>query len=504
MIPLHPLPEASYQCPECGIALRVTGWHMPGMRMLADLRCGECGREYFGDLPAGHGLYYPMLISKETGVVHTQTSGIWFEAWLRNSYNQRTSDPVDVEAERQKPIAARSRRIRAFPDYYPVVLNCLDVRYGHSFLKLLNAQYYLDHLPHHPLIVIVPRWLRWMVPQGVSEIYTVDLPLNRGSEWNDWLAAKFHELISRFEKCDLSIGFCHPHPDDYDIERFVGQQPFPLQEWDERLARPTITFIWREDRIWIGNRCPKSDKRDGRTENQPVQAGLGADAARGANRNVQLQNVVELAAQLHKHFSNLDFGIVGLGEPGDFPPEIADLRCLTPDEHTEREWCTRFANSHVVVGVHGSNMLLPSGLAGGVVELMPDDRWGNIVETILPRDADNRESLFRYRTVPYDTNPNTLAIVIGSMLTELGLKKLLMERRFCDHRGIRNPLRWRNASIRHQRLTRNLSNRQEPSEETGAVKRIVAMSETETEAESETNTRDPTRTSRLRQRPGKR
>ncbi|MEK6280372.1 MAG: hypothetical protein AABN95_08470 [Acidobacteriota bacterium] len=42
----------------------------------------------------------------------------------------------------------------------------------------------------------------------------------------------------------------HPNPGDYNIGHFTGVKPFPLEQWGARLERPTVTFIWRDDRTW--------------------------------------------------------------------------------------------------------------------------------------------------------------------------------------------------------------------------------------------------------------
>ena len=56
MIRLHPVPDASFACPQDGAALDIRGWRMPGMWTVADLRCPRCGTEFWGDLPSGWGL----------------------------------------------------------------------------------------------------------------------------------------------------------------------------------------------------------------------------------------------------------------------------------------------------------------------------------------------------------------------------------------------------------------------------------------------------------------
>ncbi|MEO8734411.1 MAG: hypothetical protein ABI373_08775 [Flavobacteriales bacterium] len=78
------------------------------------------------------------------------------------------------------------------------------------------------------------------------------------------------------------------------------------------------------------------------------------------------------------------------------------------DTVIERTWCEAYARSQVVVGVHGSNMLLPTSLAVGCVEILPYDRYGNMVQDLVVRHAD-RMQLFLYRFVDEFASPKAVA-----------------------------------------------------------------------------------------------
>ena len=424
MIRLHPIPEAKYVCPHCQERLKVKGWYIPGMRNLADLKCSQCGREFYGDLPAGHGLYYPMLLERPTGIVHDEYGVTWFAKWLRDSYANRTDSPIGFEVEDFRPLKQ------------PVFLNCLDTLYGHCLLKLLNAQYYLDHRPDLDLIVLVPRFLRWMVPDGVSAIWIVDLPLKRGIEWNDWLAAEIKRRIESLDACWLSVAFSHPHPEDFDIERFTKVRPFPIEEWDARLGRPTITFVWRQDRIWWN----LDRYRSWRGLTRRMKRRLLRLSSAQIQLDAQRQRVITLAQTLRQASPGIDFAVAGLGHPGGLSDWIADLRTMEINEHTERAWCKRYAQSHVAVGIHGSNMLLPSAHAGAVVELVPPERWGNLIQEILVAAQDVREVMCRYRFLPLDTPATVVAKVTTSLLRYLPSALVKFKRPWCGHEALQsNP-----------------------------------------------------------------
>lgn len=396
---LHPLPEADHECPHCHVPLKTVGWLIPGMRNLAELQCTGCGREFYGDLRAGQALYTPLLLEKESGVVFDEYDVKWFADWLRHSYVNRTDEPVPFEVEDRLPI---TRPI--------VLLNCLDCLYGHSLLKLLNAQYYLDQAID--LILIVPSFLKWMVPDGVAQVWNIGVPLARGTLWNDWLAREIRRRVETLDEVSLSVAHSHPQASDYDISRFTGVTPFPLDQWETRLNCPTVTYVWRDDRIWqIPGQTLSANVRNilGRSPSQ-VFDGLAA----------QQLLVVKLAENLRREWPKLDFAIAGLSRQGNsegLPIWIQDLRCSKMDDQHERRCCERYASSHVVVGTHGSNLLLPTAHAGGLVELIGPDRWSNIPQDVLFREAgDCREMFFRYRFVPTITPPGEIASLISLLL----------------------------------------------------------------------------------------
>ncbi len=414
MIRLKPVLETiSTACPYCGTTLDERGFLIPGMRNLADYYCLRCGGGYYGDLPSGQGLFTPILLDRKTGAVFDNDNAAWFSGWLADSYKQRNDKPLGFEERKFSDIKEKV-----------ILLNCLDTLYGHSLLKLLNAQYYLDFLPDFSLIVIVPPFLEWLLPEGVAEAWIVDLPLRRGTEWNDWLAGEIARRLEAFSEVFLSVAFSHPHPADFDIERFTRVAPFALEKFGESPKNPVITLIWREDRLWESENTIKAadfaklKRLFGSIENRIVG---------------QTRKIIDFAECLRKEFPELDFAVAGLGKTGEFPSWITDLRLTELNPEAERRWCARYAASHTVVGVHGSNMLLPSAHAGSVIELLGAERQGNFLQDILFRgDGDARETLFRYRFVPPSTAPEVLARMVSDLLRYEDFRRL-MSPEFCRH-----------------------------------------------------------------------
>ena len=397
---LHPIPSAEFHCPACQIKLMVHGWHMPGMRQLADLECPQCHRTYYGDLPSGHGLFYPALLQRETGEIVSNPTN-WFSDFLHKSYASRQTHSLKINFEQFRPI------------HKPALLNCLEGIYGHSIEKILNSQYYLDH-SDYDLILVVPRYLAWMIPQGVAAMWVVDAPLRLLGEWHEAIHTEIEAFIRQFPQCHLIPSLPEISPQHYQIERFTGIRPFQLADWHQQA--PQVSVIWRQDkRLWAWRIDTLSAKAQRLTQLHLLK--------RPPYLEMQRQLVQRLCQQLSQQ--HIQVNLLGLGQYGDFSPWANDHRVERPDDATERTWLTLCAQSHVVISVHGSHLLLPSAHAGAVIDLMPDDRWGNIAQDIIHSPEQTpREAMARYHYLPLRSTPEQVAqralLLIQSLPMMLG------------------------------------------------------------------------------------
>ncbi len=378
MIPLKPLSENLCICPRCRRTVTSNGIVINGMRTLLDAHCNFCHSNYYIDLPSGHGLLTPVAIDKDTEELFDLAHAEWFSVILGNSTKHKIFDHVPITFHRQR----QHPRI--------VILNCLDYLYGHCLLKLLNAQHYLDHHSDLACCVIVPKQLMHLVPDGVAEIWEVDLPLKAFQNWYVSLEDQCRQEIEVREICYLSVAHSHPHPSRYDLQRFVK-----LPEEIERAVRgaPVVVFAYRGDRTW------------------------------GASGLWQTHNINALFQNLKLAFPTLSFVVTGFGKHGAFAGGIVDERVQKYCIEQERHWLKLYRAADCVVGVHGSNMLLPSGLARHVVELLPEDRLGNITQDLLwpSYPIIGNEALYRVRFLPGrpdlgDVKPNLVASVIAHQL----------------------------------------------------------------------------------------
>lgn len=406
-VEIAPEPEVDFDCRSCGRSLEADGWLMPGMRPLAALSCPECGREFFGDFPSGHGLDSPTLLDAETGeTTQFGRESPWFEKWLGESYADRSDEEVSVTVEGETDLDA------------PAFCNCLDALYGHALLKLLDVQRFADR-DDIDVVVVVQSNLAWLIPDGVAATVTVDLPLGRGYEWNDRLATAFVDLAADWETVSLCRVDPHPHPSTFDIERYSSVEPMDNDTpWADP---PVVTFVWRDDRCW-SRLPPWAIVEDWLSNRLPIPVkgrdpfGIVGRRLDDASRYQQRRKVLALESAIRDRFPEVDFAVAGVAEPGRLPDRITDLRTNAPSVADEQRLCERYGRSNVVVGVHGSNMLLPSAHAGSTVELLPTRRWGNVLQDLVVSEADSYDGLYHTRLLPLSTGADEVAACVRSLI----------------------------------------------------------------------------------------
>ena len=379
MIQIKPTIDYREPCPHCGRALSPDQVLWQGIHVCAVALCPGCGAEIVGDLPVGAALFFPYQVDRKKGLLFgSALARDWLgEPFLQSLLHAEEGPGIRLEIE------VRVRRPKV------VILNCIDYLYGHSLLKLLNAEEHLQRDPAFGLVLLLPRFLRWMVPPGVAELWLVDLPLSRARSFHTRLEQLIQAECARFEEVYLSPASSHPSA--FDLTFFTG-----VPRHDFAAPRFRVTFIWREDRPWSGS-PPAIDLMQ-------KSGGPRRLLLSWQNRKIQ-----RLFAALRRTLPDALFTVAGLGRTTGFPEWIADKRVARFDEETERSTCQVYAESRLVIGVHGSNMLLPSGHAGLTIDLMPDDRWGNFGQDILYQEQDVRLSSFRYRFLPIGSSISAIA-----------------------------------------------------------------------------------------------
>jgi hypothetical protein len=389
MISIKPFIDCSSNCPYCQNKLNPQSLIWSGMHVCVKSKCSVCSSETIGDLPISHAINYPYVIDikndrffRNKSVLGNKTTDNWLGKNLLKSLQNPNTQKIDI----QKEIFKDSKRI--------IVLNCIDHLYGHSLLKLLNVDSHLQNNPDFGVVVIVQKFLRWMVPEGVAEVWTVDIPLRLGQSYYPGVNEFISGEIDRFDEVYVSKAYSHPA--NFDITNYTKT---PIHDFNAEEFR--ITFIWREDRLWVNYFFFQVLKRLGLISICLL---------------VQNWKVRRLLTAIKKKVPSAIFSVAGLGKKLSFPDWVEDLRVEKFDEISERATCKIYSQSRLIIGLHGSNMLLPSAHAGMTIDLMPDDRLGNICQDILYQKADPRLATFSYRFPPASMKIKQLATLATSMI----------------------------------------------------------------------------------------
>lgn len=395
MIEVKPNLYNAFVCPECKSGHPdIVNVLIEGVHVMGDCICSVCGFEFYQLFPVGTTVDFPLAYGKANKKLYDEVNA-WVSIGLLEYIGTIRGGEIAIE----KIVNKESKQV--------VILNALDFRYGHSLLKLLNAQHHLDHHKELGVVVIIPKILKWLVPKDCSEIWIVDVQLSeliyRQVAINKFISRE----LKRFDEIYLSRAYSHPDFRFVDISRFTGVVPFDVTKFSRVPIH--ITFALREDRWWLTR--PESFLM------YRVLRRLGLAQA-GTKFLAHRQNrlVKKTIRHIKRELPGSTFAIAGLGNSGDFTGYAQDRRREKIDASTEAEWCSLYAKSQVVFGVHGSNMLLPSSLAAGCVEILPEERYANIVQDMAVRYADRRQ-LYFYRFLPQYCKPRVVAMNIVAMIT---------------------------------------------------------------------------------------
>jgi len=383
MIEIKPNIEHRSHCPYSGKVLKPVKvlWQGTHVCVLSE---SPDGGEIIEELRIGHAAKTPYQIDLAKKAIFSGDK--YAEELLAKPLLNSLQNPQTEQLEISQEIFKSYQRV--------IILNCVDYLYGHSLLKLLNAQRHLESNPDLGLIVIVQKFLRWMVPDGVAEVWTVPISLKNGQDYYPSFAEFVEKQSQRFEEIYLSETYSHPSR--FDITKFTR---VPKHSFDDR-EKVQITFIWREDRLLINSFLFRVLRKV-----KLLQIALA----------IQNWKVQQLFEKIRSKLPEAKFVVAGLGTKTKFPQWIEDCRVERFNETTEKETCQIYSESRLVIGLHGSNMLLPSGLAGMTLDLI-ENRWGNFAQDVLYQEKNPRLASFRYRYLPSQVSPDILANIATQMI----------------------------------------------------------------------------------------
>ncbi len=377
MIEIKPNIQHQPTCPYCHKLLKTEQILWQGMHVCAQAKCDQCQAEIVDDLRVGHFKFWPYTIDPVKGKVFGDEAG---KMWWGNPFLQSIQNPKTEAVKISKEVFKDCQNV--------IIISCIDYLYGDALLKLFTVQEYLDKYPEYGVIVLVQKFLKCMVPDGVAEIWTVNLSLRDGQSFYPNLNQFISTESERFDK--IYVGEARLRASNFDISRF---SKVPKHDFEKPNFK--VTFIWREDRLWWGGNFLFRVLK----KLHLVDLGLW----------VQNWKIQQFLAQVRSQLGTGTYTVAGLGKRTKFPDWIEDARTKMMTDEEDRRLCQVYADSRLVIGMHGSNMLQPSGHAGLTISLMPKERWGNNAQDICFQEPDPRLSAYRYQRIPASTSISELA-----------------------------------------------------------------------------------------------
>ena len=364
------------RCPNCDGVLRSGAVKFPGFKIVAEYTCTSCDAQFWGDVDSCFGSIAPTLYAEDKLSIIGGGEIPFWRKWSEKFHSNKVETDLEIEISINDTVTK------------PAILNCLDPLYGHSLIALLHAGYYLDNFPDVDLITLIPKNLEWLVPSGVSGVVLVEWPSAARFSWCGCLEQRMDEALGCYDDWAFCPTLPRPIAAEIAIERYSRVTPFSRENWPAEEDGPRIVFAWRDDRLW------------------------------GDSVHEQKARINELYRGLKGIFPRLTFTVTGLsGSAVDFEEGIENQLLNSPSPEAERNWCEIYAAAEYVIGVHGSNMILPSAHAGATLELVPDGRWSIAWTASHFRGyAGDAAAVFYHRFVPVSTDFNVIVDIVQSTL----------------------------------------------------------------------------------------
>ena len=346
--------------------------------------CPRCRRRFLAHLNVGFGADRRITIDAQTGMVNSVGAPPW--------YADRFSQAMASQGRPAPGLEIVQRRKRRDD---VVLINALDSTYGHVLQALYGCQSVHNRHPEASTILIVPAFAAWLAPDYIDELWIVAAPLRECNLWNSAVAQATAELLAASRRVRLTSVTWHI-PDEIDIETFSHVKPLHGGSI-EAIIPPRLTLVWRDDRCWTNR---------GRDLDPPLAIAE------------QFELYRRLLERIRQEMPDLVAAVIGYGSFGRFPEWVSDLRTVEQDSAREKAWVERCADTHLVFGMHGSNMILPAAHAIGAVEVTP-----NILYPYFTWEWANQHSaqtaLQRYRLLPQSTSVSDVVSIVFIMLRRM-------------------------------------------------------------------------------------
>jgi hypothetical protein len=287
-------------------------------------------------LPSDHCLYYPLEFNRsDKKVLHGELN--FFNNVLHKHYKEGSMFPISKCEIDNRP----SKREKV------LFVNIVDNCYGHSFLKQLNLyNIYQLYKEEYDIWVLTPAALKHFVPEDKFFVANIAIGFNAAMNCDSFREIT-NTIKSKYKRYDfVTLDTYSLYPNKKQVKEF-----FNFTHSSQDAVRKYVTFYYRSDyfRTWGG-----------------------------AAQNRLITEYFEL---LKPYFSpETQFIVLGDKDNFKFPESIIDKRTNAFGREVDLDYNSIFSESHMVIGLIGSNMLQPSMFCDFTIHLVPRSKVSIVAE----------------------------------------------------------------------------------------------------------------------------
>jgi len=362
-------------CNYCKERLVLSSYYFYGWRNLFECTCKGCNANFLIDMPVFSGIPYPSIYDKDKKNIINNVPFWWGEAL--KEINLRISDKKvinDIKVNKNNNSL--------------IIFNLLDFVFGHSFMRLERLTYYIenDNFKEYDFLVLIPSQLRYLISQFEDRLNIMEIKLSfpEYKLFYIQIDTEVKNLSSQY----LSV-YCemlkYPQQEFLKLE----QLNLPIKKWVDEVTR--VVIVYRKDRtIGITNRAQ-----------------------------------YKFYERLIAHLNKLNIEILMIGDKDSYLfDSISDLRVVKFDKDTDNKW-NSVCSGAITIGVHGSNMLIPSLCSSYNIEFVTYGKLYNFGQaTAFLETLNQQETIQKYRYIygnDYltDINPLTVYKVVESIVDKM-------------------------------------------------------------------------------------
>lgn len=367
LIELKPRLSLQTRCPYCNCMDLLEYWIWQGVHFIGIFKCFCCERKFYLTLPTGHAKEFPVAMDENfQAISYPEAPKDWLAVPLINSLQKPKPGFYNFDHQ----VRRKKEQI--------IIINCLDTCYGHVLYKLFYSQQYLAQ-KEYGLLYLVPENVVWMVPERADELLVVKGRLGELNTFDPELDGFLHRLLKNYDKVFLSESLSEADEKVFEKGFFF---PMEIIKNKKEIKSKSIVFIIREDRPWIQNRFDYLIF-------MIYQKWKHLKFLKEYLIKRQIELLEKLSSKLKAHYPQVKLVVSGFVEKKDnYSGFDSCISNLVADIEQEKVWLQKYNDSDIIIGVHGSHMIIPSIFAPSIINIIPPFKNPHTGEDIFRANLD--------------------------------------------------------------------------------------------------------------------